>query len=130
MSALIETLKHIEKHPGMYFGDAQRARSIQVIYAFVLGFETAQHGTDSRSDFDCFTEWVGTRYHVLADGMGGFDLILAHVGGDQSKAFDEFFRLLSDYVSDRQTIGRDAIISRFCDVQDECLEEFRNEIRK
>jgi hypothetical protein len=130
MSTLIETLKLIEKQPGMYFGDPQRARSIQAIQSFILGLQTAQHGTNSQSDFDCFTEWVGARYHVLADGMGGFDMILNHVGGDQGKAFDEFFRLLPDYMSERQKIGRDAIISRFCEVQDECMEEFRKEIQK
>src|SRR5580765_6319527 len=130
MSTLIETLKHIEKRPGIYFGDPQRAPSIHIIRAFILGFQTAQLGTDSQNDFDCFTEWVATRYHVLADGMGGFDMITAHVAGDEREAFDEFFRLLPEYARDRQQIGRDAIISRFCKVQDECLQEFKKGIEK
>ena len=55
-------------------------------------------------------------------------MILEHVGGDQGKAFDEFFRLLPDYLSERQKIGRDAINSRFCEVQDGCMKEFGKEL--
>jgi len=130
MSTLIETLKHIEKRPGMYFSDPLRARSIRIIQAFILGFQTAQLTTSRHSEFECFTEWVATRYHVLAEGMGGFDIILQQTGGDESKAFDEFFRLLPEYERDSQTMGRDGILSRFCEVQDECMEEFKKGIEK
>ena len=107
----------------MYFGDPQ-PRSIHLVHAFILGYGTGQF-PDSKNDFDCFTEWVATRYHVLADGMDAFHMIVEHVGGDEQKAFDEFFRFLPEYVHEREQIGRDAIISRFCEVQDECMEEFR-----
>lgn len=130
MSTLIETLKHIEKRPSMYFSGPQRARSIRIIQAFILGFQTAQLTASRHAEFECFTEWVATHYHVLAEGMGGFDIIMHQVGDDESKAFDEFFRLLSEYERDSQTRGRDGILARFCEVQDECMEEFKKENEK
>src|SRR5213592_1253362 len=100
MSQLIEILQHMQKRPGMYFGGGEDSRSIHLLQAFILGFETGQHSADKTRDFDCFREWVGMRYPALVDGQGGFDLILEHVGGDPKLAFDEFFRLLPAYLSD------------------------------
>jgi hypothetical protein len=70
---------------------------------------------------------VAIRYRVFADGRGGFDLILEHVQGDERKAFDEFYRLLPDYLRDRQAMGWDGILAQFSDVQDELREAFGNE---
>ena len=114
----------------MYFSDPQRVRSIRIIQAFILGFQTAQFTAGRHCEFDCFNEWVATRYHVLADGMGGFDIIMQQVGGDESKGFVEFFRLLPEYERDTQILGRDGILSRFCKVQDECIKEFKKQIEK
>jgi len=130
MSRLIEILQHIEERPGMYFGDGDRSRSIRIVKAFIVGFQCAQHTPDSPNDLDCFTEWVATRYHVLAEGRDSYHMILEHFGGDERKAYDEFFRLLPDYLRDRQQLGWDSIVSRFTEVQDECMEAFSKELDK
>jgi hypothetical protein len=129
MSTLVGTLQLIENRPGMFFGDGKRSRSIWILKAFIFGFQTAQQ-PDSARDLDCFTEWVATHYHVLADGMDSYYMILEHVGGDERKAYDEFFRLLPDYLRDRQQLGWDSIVSRFTEIQDECMEAFREKSDK
>jgi hypothetical protein len=129
MSDLIEILQQIHKRPGMYFGSRERARSIHVIQAFIMGYEAAKLGTDSPSELGCFNEWVAIHYHVFAEGRGGFILIIEHVGGDERLAFDEFFRILPEFVRDKQQLGRDAIISRFCEVQDELFEAFSKNLK-
>jgi len=111
----------------MYFGTPERARSIYVIQAFIMGFQSATVGDKSSGDFECFNEWTAIHYHVFAEGRGAFTLIIEHVGGDERLAFDEFFRILPDFLRDRQQLGRDAIISRFCQVQDDCFEAFQKE---
>jgi hypothetical protein len=126
MDDLIDILKHIEKRPGTYFGE--RWHSIHILRAFILGFGTASASPpSSQGNLDCFTEWVAAHYNVLADGMGSFDLILDHVDRDEQKAFDEFFKLLPEYLRDRDEIGRDGILSRFSKVQDECMEALRKQ---
>jgi len=110
----------------MYFGDTQRGRSLYMIQAFIVGYQVAELGRSS-SDFECFNEWVAIHYRVLSEGRGWFHLILEHVGGDERLGFDEFFRLLPDFIRDKQQLGRDAIISRFCEIQEECFEAFKKE---
>ena len=124
MSQLIETLQHMQKRPGMYFGDPVKAHSIRVLEAFILGFQSGQHAADKTNDFDCFREWVAVRYRILADNQGVFDMILERVAGDEESAFDEFFLLLPDYVRDRNEMGWDGIQARFGEIQDELWKEF------
>jgi len=126
MNDLIATLQHVEKRPGMYFGDGERLRSIRILQAFITGFQCAQE-TKSSNTFDCFAQWVATRYRVLADAMGAYDLILEHVEGDERKAYDEFFRLLPEYLRDRQQLGFDGILLRFSEVQEPLWEAFRKD---
>jgi len=128
MSDLIATLQHIEKRPGMYFGDGERSRSIHILRAFITGFQVGQQHSDAHGDLDFLTEWVAAHYGVLAEGRGSFDMILERVGGDERKAYDEFFRLLPDYLRAKQELGKDGILSRFCEVQDECMEAFRKQL--
>ena len=125
MSQLIEILQHMQKRPQMYFGGGEEARSIHLLHAFILGFETAR----ATNDFDCFREWVGVRYRTLVDGQNGFVLILERVGGDPRLAFDEFFRLLPDYVSDRARLGTEGILSSFQEVQDPLWEQFAKDLK-
>jgi len=126
MNDLISLLQHIEKRPGMYFGDGERSRSIRILQAFITGFRCAQ---DPKSPYalDCYTQWVATHYRVLADSMGGNDMILEHVGGDERKAFDEFFRLLPEYLRDREQLGFEGILLRFSEVQEQLWEAFSKE---
>ena len=128
MIDLIAMLEHIKTRPGMYFLDPTRARSIHTLQAFIFGFNCGQKSPGETGDLDYFTEWVATRYGVLAEGRGSFDLILEHVGGDEQKAFDEFFRLLPDFLHDKKELGRDGILSRFSDVQDEAFRAFEKEL--
>ena len=95
-----------------------------------MGFQSALEGSTSSADLRGFTEWVATHYHVLAEGRGSFTMILEHVGDDERKAFDEFFRLLPEFLRDDEQWGWDGILARFCKVQDECMEAFRNELEK
>jgi hypothetical protein len=129
MSHLIETLYAIQKRPGMYFGNSEDSRSIHVLFAFIVGFETGQGSSDKSRDFDCFREWIGLHYHTLVDGQGWLDLILEHVS-DPKLAYDEFFRLLPTYVKDRQELGWDGIHSRFGVVQEGLWEQFSKDLEK
>ena len=116
----------------MYFGAGDRSRSIHLITAFITGFNTGfafgQQSPHDTDDLGFFTEWVATRYRVLAESRSGFCMILEHVGGDEQKAFDEFFRLLPDFLCDKQQFGTDGILSRFSDVQDEAFRAFEKEL--
>jgi len=125
MRKLIEILKQIEKRPGMYFGAGERSHSIHFLQTFILGFQAGEDSPEVHGDLDCFREWVATHYRVLADGRGSYDMILEHVGGDECKAFDEFFRLLPGYLRDRQQIGWESIVSQFTECEDECMEALR-----
>jgi len=116
MNDLISLLQHIEKRPGMYFGWGERSRSIRILQAFITGFQCAQNARSSNA-FDCFREWIATHYRVFA--TGAYDMILEHVGGDEGMAYDEFFRLLPEYLQDRQRIGFEGIQLRFSEVQEQ-----------
>ncbi len=126
MSELIEILQHIEKRPGMYFGNGEHSRSIHILQAFIVGFQCNQEKSE---ELAFFTEWVGGYYEVLVESRGAFHLILEHVGGDERKAFDEFFRLLPEYLRDRNELGIGGIMTRFDAVQEKRLEEFRKSSR-
>jgi hypothetical protein len=126
MNQLIEVLQHMQKRPQMYFGGGEEARSIHLLEAFVLGFQTARGAEQTPNEtggLDLFREWVGVHYRTLVDGQNGFILILEHVGNPRL-AFDEFFRLLPLYVSDRKQWGREGILRRFTEIQDELWEQF------
>ena len=129
MSDLVQILQHIEKRPGMYFGNDNRSRSIFVLQAFIMGFQMA-HPDDQGGVFNCFREWVAIHYRVLADGRGGFELILERVGGDERKAYDEFFRVLPDYLRDKAGIGFEGIQLRFSETQEQALKTFRENSEK
>jgi len=132
MSQLIEVIQHLQKRPQMYFGGGEEARSIHLLEAFIIGFQTARGAERMPSepgDLDFFREWVGVHYRTLVDGQNGFVLILEHVGGDSKLAFDEFFRLLPLYLGDREQWGREGILSRFTEIQDVLWEQFRKGLR-
>jgi len=126
MSELVTVLESIQKRPGMYFGDAHRSHSIHILQAFITGFHC---GREPREDpgREFFTEWVATHYRVIADTRDSFNMILEHVAGDERLAYDEFFRLLPDFVREREKLGRDGILSQFTKVQDELWEVFKKE---
>jgi hypothetical protein len=50
--------------------------------------------------------------------------------GDEQKAFDEFFRLVPSFVRDREEIGRDGILSRFSEIQDQLMTAFEKDLIK
>jgi hypothetical protein len=127
MSQLIEILQHIQKRPQMYFGGGEEARSIHLLQAFICGFQTAEAAP--RGDLELFREWVGVHYRTLVDNQNGFVLILERVDGDPRLAFDEFFRLLPVYVAEHQQWGREGILRRFAEIQDELWSEFRKDLK-
>ena len=107
----------------MYFNAGDRSRSIHLLQAFFLGVDCGRQFHAEPRDLDFITEWVAAHYRMLAGGLGGLDMILEHVGDDEQKAYDEFFRLLPSFLHDKQELGGDAIISRFSQVQDELENE-------
>jgi hypothetical protein len=129
MNALIKLLEHLEKRPGMYFGAGDRSRSIHLLQAFLLGVDCGRQYHAEPPVFELFTEWVATHYRVLAEGRDGFHMILEHVGGDDQKAYEEFFRLLPTFLHDKQQLGRDGILSRFSEAQDDALGAFEKELK-
>lgn len=127
MSSLIKLFEHLEKHPGMYFHTAERSRSIHLLQAFLLGVDCGREWHAEPRELDCFSEWVAAHYRAILDSRGGLDLILEHVNGDDQLAYDEFFRLLPDYLRDRQELGWEGIHTRFGDIQGDLYEALRKE---
>ena len=70
---------------------------------------------------------MAAHYRAILDGRGGLDLILEHVNGDDQLAYDEFFRLLPDYLRDRQELGSEGIHTRFGDIQGDLYEALHKE---
>jgi len=100
----------------MYFGGAPDVRSIHLVSAFVTGYQHGSLQQDDSLPFTHFTRWVAARYRVNDGAKGGFYLILEHVGGDERRAFDEFFRLLPNYVKDMTELGVNGIEARYGEV--------------
>ena len=102
-------------------------RSLDVLQAFVIGFQVGQQGS---KDLEFFTEWVAADYGVLAESRNSFSMILEHVGGDLQKGFDEFYRLLPMYLRDKEELGWRGILSKFSTVQQECMEAFHRRLEQ
>ena len=110
MSELASILGSIEKKSPMLFG--HRA-SIHDISAFITGFQHGQRVPPDPLTFEYFTRWVAAHYRVEDGPCGAFTLILEHVGGDEHRAADEFFRLLPLYVRDMTELGGDGIHAHY-----------------
>jgi hypothetical protein len=117
MSKLSEILQHIGKRPGMYFGGGDNRRSIHLLSASIVGYQSALDFPDHSLPFSHFTRWVAAHYRVIDGAKDGFTLILEHAGGDESLAFDEFFRLLPAYARDMAELGPDAVQALYEEVQ-------------
>ena len=116
MSNLTFILSGIEQRPGMYLG--REGRSLRHLQSYLTGYTSALHRGDEDSLlFDCFTEWVATRYRVYRGGLNGLGLILEHIGGDDQLAFDEFFRLWPIYLQDRAEQGREGVLARYAEAE-------------
>ena len=110
MSEFADILRSVEKKPGMWFG--HRA-SIHEIAAFIAGFQHGQRVPADPLSFEHFTRWVAAHYRVV-DGPGGaFTLIMEHVGGDEHRAADEFFRLLPLYARDLSKLGGEGVHAHY-----------------
>jgi hypothetical protein len=118
MIGLIDTLQCIEKRPGMYFGGKRSIRSLQ---GFVVGFQCAREPRPGEGELEFFSEWVAAHYEVVQGGHGLFSLIDEHVGGDECKGWDEFFRLLPQFLRDKKELGNEGIMARFDAVQNRLL---------
>ena len=122
MSRVVEIFKHMEKHPGMYFGGGEQRRSICYLAAFVMGREEGMSFPEDSTRFTHFTRWVASHYRVIDGPNNGFTLILEHVGGDERLAFDEFFRLLPAYVKDMAELGPEGVHARYGEVMSQIEE--------
>lgn len=116
MDKLAEIFFHIQKKPGLYFRHPRCLRDVQT---FLTGFELGRAYSGAALSFGHFTRWVASTYRVRDGAMGGFCLIFEHVGEDEQRAFEEFFRLLPDYIRDLQEIGPDGIHKRYLKVMGE-----------
>ena len=116
MSKLADTLFHIQKKSGMYFG---HSASIHEISAFITGFNIGQVSPTDSLSFEYFTRWVAGHYRVADGPKGAFSLILERVGGDEHLTSDEFFRLLPSYVRDMAELGGDGIHAHYGNVMRE-----------
>ena len=83
-------------------------RSLQMVHAFICGFEAAQPDEHYQL-LEIFSMWIRARYQTLGGTRSAFTLILERVGGDDALAFDEFFRLLPDYLRDLESLGLEGI---------------------
>jgi hypothetical protein len=116
MSNLADILFQIQKRPAMYF---RRGGSLGEIETFIEGYKHGQRFPQDNGTFGYFTQWVAAHYRVNDGPRNGFYLILEHVGEDEHRAFDEFFRLLPDYLRDLEKIGAEGIAARYAEVMAE-----------
>jgi hypothetical protein len=104
----------------MWFGGNNLSpRSLSLVSTFITGF---QHGQEHPRDplrFEYFTRWVAARYRVNDGAMNGFALILEKVEHDEGLAFDEFFKLLPDFIRDMEQHGPESIHAHYMTVMDE-----------
>jgi len=49
---------------GMYFGRAGDHRSLEVVEAFIMGYQFGVEGADNTLPFTHFTRWVAAHYRV------------------------------------------------------------------
>ena len=120
--SLANILEHMGKRPGMYFGRGGQHNCLDLVEAFVTGYQTALDVPDRSLPFSHFTRWVAAHYRVIDGPQNGFSLIREHVGGDERLAFEEFFRLLPNYARDMAELGPDAIHARYGDVMSQISE--------
>ena len=123
MNRLVQILQHMGKRPGMYFGRGGDQGSLDLVEAFIMGYQLGVEGADNTRPLTHFTQWVAAHYRVVDGPKGGFTLIREHVGGDERLAFDEFFQLLPLYAKDMADLGPDGIHSRYGQVISELPED-------
>ena len=110
MSELADILRSMEEKPGMWFG---RRPSINEIHAFITGFQHGQRVPPDPLSFEYFTRWVAAHYRVEDGPKGAFRLILEHVGVDEHRAVEEFFRLMPLYIRDLTELGGEGIYAHY-----------------
>src|SRR5215469_4981518 len=106
MSSLANCLTSIARTPGMWLGRFDKSsRSLAHIQSFITGFQWGQASPPDVLQFEHFTHWVAAHYRRAASTQDGFTLIREKVNGDEDLAFDEFFRLLPEFVKDMEQVG-------------------------
>ena len=103
VDSLAQILERINKQPADYFGKG--SRTLEVIEAFLVGYQFGLEFPDKKLPFTHFTRWVAATYRVPDEAKNAFTLIREHVGGDETLAYDEFFRLLPAYAKDMAEKG-------------------------
>ena len=107
----------------MYFGGGGDKRSLSLVAAFVMGYQTALDVPDRSLPFSHFTRWVAAHYRVIDGPKDGFTLIRDHVGDNERLAFDEFFRLLPLYAKDMSELGPEGVHAYYGEVMGQLPEE-------
>lgn len=117
---LLELLRHVGERPGFYIGDFPRKRvSIWHLQAFLVGYQCGrarQPAAEGDDILDSFTFWVCTRFGVPDGSMDWAGHIWRHCGEDDEVAFRLFFKLLEEYVKDREQFGVETIKTRFMEM--------------
>lgn len=95
MDKVIALLYQIKERPGIYL----EKKSIYNLKIFLNGYYIAQYENDRDfcSLLDSFQNFIGQKYKENRT-IGWADMILAHSQNDSS-AFDTFFVLLEEYLS-------------------------------
>ncbi|MBE9227377.1 hypothetical protein IQ264_18270 [Phormidium sp. LEGE 05292] len=98
MHDLYNLIEKIKKAPSMYLG----RRSIICLQAFLSGYSVAKYGlgeepTQQERDFMEFPEWIRKKFNVQTS-QSWANIILFY-SEDESKALDEFFRLLDEFIN-------------------------------
>lgn len=107
----------------MWFSSPQ-PRSLALVEAFITGFQWGRAPASEPLDFSYFTRWVAARYRINDGAMNGFGLIREKSEEDETTAFDEFFKLLPEFMKDFETIGPDGINARHTEVMGEIRRHF------
>jgi hypothetical protein len=123
MNNLVQILEQMGKRSGMYFGRGGDQRSLDLVEAFIMGYQFGVEGGSKALQFTHFIRWVAAHYRVIDGPRGGFTLIREHVGGDERLAFDEFLKLLPLYVKDMTELGPDGIHAHYGQVMSELPED-------
>ena|SRR6185437_9290158 len=105
IATVYDMLDVVRERPAMWIGNAEVERLHVWIQGFRMGTRIAGDPvTGGEPDFDEFHDWVAARLGVASSGKGWARMLLESAGGDQERAFEEFWHELDAFRASRAVV--------------------------
>lgn len=130
MSRLLETLRKIQRTPGMYIGRA----SVSDLFLFLVGYKTAFRelkieSTEEEIDFYReFQPWLQQKYHVSTSNSWAKIIMLYCV--NEKEGFESFFQLLDEFLARKNNLESHRLDQITPNLTKAALRGLNNEISK